>query len=52
VTVTEPADTVSDAEALLRDNQVDVAFVTGEAPTLALVDGSNLFAAQAMGLLH
>jgi ABC-2 type transport system permease protein len=48
VTVTELADTGSDAEALLRDNQVDVAFVTGEAPTLALVDGSNLFAAQAI----
>src|SRR4029077_7404174 len=46
VTVTEPADTQADAETLLRDNKVDVAFVTGKTPVLALVDGSNLFAAQ------
>jgi ABC-2 type transport system permease protein len=46
VTVTEPADTQADAETLLRDNKVDVAFVTGQTPVLALVDGSNLFAAQ------
>ena len=43
---TEPADTQADAETLLRDNKVDVAFVTGQTPVLALVDGSNLFAAQ------
>jgi ABC-2 type transport system permease protein len=48
VTVTEPSNTQSDAEALLRDNKVDVAFVSGQAPTLALVDGSNLFAAQSI----
>src|SRR5262245_5293537 len=48
VTVTEPSNTQSDAEALLQDNKVDVAFVTGQTPTLALVDGSNLFAAQAI----
>jgi len=48
VTVTEPSNTQPDAEALLRDNKVDVAFVSGRAPTLALVDGSNLFAAQAI----
>ncbi|HEV8526336.1 MAG TPA: ABC transporter permease [Actinomycetes bacterium] len=48
VTVTEPSNTQPDAEALLRDNKVDVAFVSGQAPTLALVDGSNLFAAQAI----
>ena len=46
VTATEPADTQADAETLLRDNKVDVAFVTGKTPVLALVDGSNLFAAQ------
>ena len=46
VTVTEPADTQADARTLLRDNTVDVAFVTGKTPVPALVDGSNLFAAQ------
>lgn len=46
VTVTEPADTQADAEQLLQDNKVDVAIVTGQTPPLALVDGSNLFAAQ------
>jgi ABC-2 type transport system permease protein len=46
VTVVEPTQTRADAEALLRDNTVDVAFVTGATPVLALVDGSNLFAAQ------
>jgi ABC-2 type transport system permease protein len=42
VTVTQPSGSRADAEALLRDNKVDVAFVTGQ----ALVNGSNLFAAQ------
>lgn len=46
VTVVEPSDTQADAETLLQDNQVDVALVTGETPIQALVDGSNLFAAQ------
>src|ERR1700751_3943651 len=50
VTVTEPAGTQAgtqaDAQTLLRDNTVDVAFVTGKTPVPALVDGSNLFAAQ------
>jgi ABC-2 type transport system permease protein len=46
VTVTEPSGTQADAETLLQDNKVDVAFVTGETPVLALVNGSNLFAAQ------
>src|ERR1700759_3432816 len=32
VTVTEPADTEADARTLLRDNRVDVAFVTGQTP--------------------
>jgi len=48
VTVTEPADTAADAQELLRDNKVDVAFVTGQSPVQALVDGSNLFAAQSV----
>ena len=48
VTVTEPASTQSDAEALLQDNKVDVALVTWQTPALALVDGSNLFAAQSI----
>jgi len=46
VTVTEPSGTQADAETLLRDNKVDVAIVTGKTPPLALVNGSNLFAAQ------
>ena len=46
VTVTEPSGTQADAETLLRDNQADVAIVTGKTPLLALVNGSNLFAAQ------
>jgi ABC-2 type transport system permease protein len=46
VTVTEPAGTAADAQTLLRDNKVNVAFVTGQTPLLALVNGSNLFAAQ------
>jgi ABC-2 type transport system permease protein len=46
VTVTAPTDTQADAERMLQDNKVDVAIVTGQTPPLALVDGSNLFAAQ------
>jgi ABC-2 type transport system permease protein len=46
VTVRQPSGTRADAETLLQDNKVDVAFVTGHAPVLALVNGSNLFAAQ------
>ena len=46
VTVIEPADGQTEAETLLRDNTVDVAIVTGQTPAIALVDGSNLFAAQ------
>ena len=46
VTVTQPADAQAGAETLLQDNKVDVAFVTGKDPVLALVNGSNLFAAQ------
>jgi ABC-2 type transport system permease protein len=48
VTVVEPTDGQTEAETLLRDNTVDVAIVTGRAPALALVDGSNLFAAQSI----
>jgi len=48
VTVVEPSDDQADAEALLQANTVDVAFVTGQQPVLALVDGSNLFAAQSV----
>lgn len=46
VTTIEPTATTTDAEALLQDNKADVAFVTGAMPITALVDGSNLFAAQ------
>lgn len=46
VTIVEPGDTQQDAVNLLKENKVDVAFVTGQTPTLALIDGSNLFSAQ------
>jgi len=36
-----------DAAEFLRDNEADLAIVTGAAPLTVLVDGSNLFAAQA-----
>jgi ABC-2 type transport system permease protein len=48
VTITDPSGTRTDAENLLRDDKVDVAFVTGSQPVVALVDGSNLFAAQSI----
>ena len=48
VTVIEPTQGRADAEALLRDNIVDVALVTGQQPVVALVDGSNLFASQSI----
>ncbi|WP_028049311.1 ABC transporter permease [Cellulomonas sp. URHD0024] len=48
VTVDAPTDTRADAEKLLQDNTVDVAFVADQTPVLALVDGSNLFAAQSI----
>jgi len=47
VTVTEPQGDRADAESLLADNEIDVAFVATGQPVQALVDGSNLFAAQA-----
>jgi ABC-2 type transport system permease protein len=46
VTVVEPGEGRAEAETLLRENTVDVVIVTGQTPALALVDGSNLFAAQ------
>ncbi|MFW0785084.1 ABC transporter permease [Gordonia sp. CPCC 206044] len=49
VTHTDAAQNRADGEMLLRENTVDVVLVTGEsgpAPVEALVDGSNLFAAQ------
>jgi ABC-2 type transport system permease protein len=48
VTETRPSASKADAERLLQDNTVDVAIVTGQQPVLALVDGSNLFASQAI----
>ncbi len=48
VTTIDPAGTRSDAEASLVDNDADVAIVTtGSSKPLALVNGSQLFAAQA-----
>src|SRR5262245_17861260 len=46
VTTIEPSDNQADAKQMLQDNKVDVAIVTGPATPTALVDGSNLFAAQ------
>ena len=46
VTETQPSSSQADAARMLQDRTVDVAIVTGRAPVLALVDGSNLFAAQ------
>lgn len=47
VTLIEPGDDSAAAEQLLQENTVDVAIVTtGTFPVQALVDGSNLFAAQ------
>jgi len=48
VTVTQPSEGQTNAEQLLQDRTVNVAIVTGRAPVLALVDGSNLFAAQSI----
>jgi len=48
VTVTQPSGSQADAERLLQDRTVNVAIVTGRAPVLALVDGSNLFASQSI----
>ena len=48
VSVIKPSDNQGDAKQLLQDNKVDVALVTGQQPVVALVDGSNLFASQAI----
>lgn len=48
VTVDDAAGTRAQAENLLRDNTVDVVLITGTRPIVALVDGSNLFAAQSV----
>jgi ABC-2 type transport system permease protein len=47
VTVVSASDTKADAESLIQDNKVDLALITDAPPIVALVDGSNLFAAQA-----
>lgn len=53
VTLVEPDQGQDEAETLLRDNKVDVAFVAEGQPVLALIDGSNLFAAQSIvGVLN
>lgn len=46
ITTVDAANTESDAKQMLVDRQVDVAIVTGDGPTEAMLDGSNLFAAQ------
>src|SRR5918992_5692810 len=43
----DPAGGTAEAEDLLRDGEVAVAVVTGPAGTQALIDGSQLFSAQA-----
>ncbi len=43
----DPAADRAAAEKLIVDNEVDVALVTGSTPITALIDGSNLFSAQA-----
>ncbi len=48
VTVDDAAGTRAQAENLLRDNTVEVVLITGTQPMVALVDGSNLFAAQSI----
>jgi ABC-2 type transport system permease protein len=48
VTTIDPDADRAAAQTLLVDNDVDVAFVADSAPVQALVDGSNLFAAQSI----
>ena len=48
VITVEPGAGRAEAETMLRDNEVDVVIVTGQTPAVALVDGSNLFAAQSI----
>ncbi len=46
VVLTDPAGDATTAQEILRDNEADVAVVSGTRPTVVYVDGSNLFAAQ------
>ena len=46
VTLVEPDADRAAAEQLVVDNEADVVLITGATPVVALVDGSNLFAAQ------
>lgn len=46
VTVVDANGDAARAQSMLRDNEVDVALVTGTQPVVAYVDGSALFAAQ------
>ena len=46
VTLIEPDADRAAAEQLVVDNEADVVLITGATPVVALVDGSNLFAAQ------
>jgi ABC-2 type transport system permease protein len=46
VTTVDAASTEADARRMLQARDVDVAFVSGAPPVTALIDGSNLFAAQ------
>jgi len=48
VTTAEPAASEAQARDLIRDGKADVAIVTGGTQPVALVDGSNLFAAQSV----
>jgi ABC-2 type transport system permease protein len=47
VTTVDPAATEADARATLRDGKADVVVVTGGTKPLYLIDGSQLFSAQA-----
>lgn len=46
VVLTDPESGDAQARAMLRDNDVEVAIVSGNGAPVAYVDGSNLFAAQ------
>ena len=48
VTTIDPSQTRADALDLLKARTVDVVFVTGSTPVPAMIDGSNLFAAQSV----
>jgi ABC-2 type transport system permease protein len=48
VTTIDPGQSRADAVDLLKARTVDVVFVTGATPVPAMIDGSNLFAAQSV----